>query len=91
MPKSRPADGDEPGSGERETRPPANARDGRRQLIRYAGLASELAVAVGVSVWLGIEADKRLKLSFPVFSCAIPLLVIVVLLVQLIKANSGRK
>lgn len=80
MPKSRPADEDGPGGRER-----------RRQLLRYAGLASELAVAVGVSVWLGIEADKRLKLSFPVFSCSIPLLVIVVLLVQLIKANSGRK
>jgi hypothetical protein len=65
--------------------------DGRRDLIRYAGLSTEVAASVGVSLWLGIKADKWLKVSFPILSWALPLLVIVVLIIQLIKSSSGRK
>jgi hypothetical protein len=63
----------------------------RRQLVRYAGISSEVTASVGLSVFLGIKADKWLKLSFPIFSWALPLLVIVVLLVQLVKAGSDKK
>jgi hypothetical protein len=63
----------------------------RRALLRYAGLSSQVVVAVGVSVFLGMKADKGLKVSFPIFSWVLPLLVIVVLLVQLVKAGSGKK
>jgi hypothetical protein len=63
----------------------------RRQLVRYAGISSEVVASVGISVFLGMKADKGLKLSFPIFSWALPLLVIVVLLVQLIKAGSDKK
>lgn len=94
MPKSQPADRDDhdrEGSGGASPRRGVGGQEGWRQLTRYAGLAGELAVAVGIAVWLGVEADKRLKLSFPIFSWVVPLLVIVVMLVQLIKANSRRK
>jgi len=77
------------------SRPPAkddnDAAGRRRQLIRYAGISSEVFASVGISVFLGIKADKWLKLSFPVFSLSLPLLVIVVLLVQLVKAGSNKK
>lgn len=63
----------------------------RRQLIRYAGISSEVVASVGISVFLGMRADKWLKVAFPIFSWALPLLVIVVLLVQLVKAGSGKK
>jgi hypothetical protein len=46
---------------------------------------------VGVAVFLGIKADKWLKVNFPIFSWGVPLLVIVIVLVQIIKANSGKK
>ncbi|HXB91579.1 MAG TPA: hypothetical protein VNU72_04785 [Puia sp.] len=65
--------------------------DRRSQLLRYAGISSQVVVSVGISVYLGMKADKGLKLSFPIFSWALPLLVIVVLLVQLVKAGSGKK
>ena len=84
MPKSQPADRDNhkkvDGGGE-----------GRRQLMRYAGLSTQVAVSVGVAVWLGMKADKGLKLSFPIFSLGVPLLVIIYVLIELIKANSGNK
>jgi hypothetical protein len=63
----------------------------RRELIRYAGLSTQVVVSIGVSVFLGMKADKWLKVSFPILSWALPLLVIVVLLVNLVKSGSGKK
>ena len=85
MPKSQPADRDG------RNRDNGGGADGRRQLLRYAGLSTQVAVSVGVAVWLGVKADKWLKLSFPIFSWVVPLLVIVFVLVELVKANSGKK
>jgi hypothetical protein len=63
----------------------------RRELMRYAGLSTQVVVSIGVSVFLGMKADKGLKLSFPILSWALPLLVIVVLLVSLIRSGPGKK
>jgi hypothetical protein len=65
--------------------------DRRRDLIRYAGLSTQVVVSIGVSVFLGMKADRGLKLSFPILSWALPLLVIVVLLVNLVKSGTGKK
>ncbi|HET6256878.1 MAG TPA: hypothetical protein VFE32_22595 [Puia sp.] len=85
MPKSQPADHDN------HKRNEGGGAEGRRQLMRYASLSSQVVVSVGFAVWLGMKADKWMKLSFPVFSMGVPLLVIVLVLVQLVKANSGKK
>jgi hypothetical protein len=50
-----------------------------------------VVASVGISVFLGVRADKWLKLSFPILSWALPLLVIVVLLINLVKAGSKKK
>jgi hypothetical protein len=68
-----------------------NSRDRRRELIRYTGLSTQVVVSIGVSVFLGIKGDKALKVSFPILSWALPLLVIVVLLINLIREGSGKK
>ncbi|GGA91412.1 hypothetical protein [Puia dinghuensis] len=78
--KSPQPDGDDEGGAAR-----------RRELIRWAGLSTEVVASVGVSVWLGVKADKWLKLSFPILSWALPLLVIVVLLINLVKAGTNKK
>jgi len=67
-----------------------NDRGGRRELMRYAGLSTEVAASVGISLFLGIKADKWLKVSFPILSWCLPLLVIVVLIIKLIKDSSGK-
>jgi hypothetical protein len=64
--------------------------DRRRELFRYAGLSSEVAASIAIAVLLGIKADKWLKVSFPILSWCLPLLVIVVLIVKLIKDSSGK-
>ena len=83
-PSSQPADNKDKGATD-------GGSEGRRQLMRYAGLSTEVAASVGVSLWLGIKADKWLKVNFPIFSWVVPLLVIVFVLVQIVKANSGKK
>ena len=59
--------------------------------MQYAGVSTQVVVSVGLSVFLGIKADKWLKVSFPILSLALPLLVIVVLLVSLVRAGSSKK
>ena len=59
--------------------------------MQYAGVSTQVVVSVGLSVFLGVKADKWLKVSFPILSWALPLLVIVVLLVSLVRAGSSKK
>jgi hypothetical protein len=69
-----------------------NGRNSHRsELLRYAGLSGQVFGSVGLSLFLGIKADKWLHISFPLFSWALPLLVIVVLIIQLVKESSGKK
>ena len=62
----------------------------RRELYRYAGLSGQVAASVGVSIFLGVKADKWVHPPFPIFSWALPLLVIVLLIVKLVKESSGK-
>ena len=86
MQQSPPADPGEPGGPGKERR-----TSNRSELMRYAGLSSEVLASVGISVYLGIKADKWLKLSFPIFSLSLPLLVIIALIVRLVKESSRKK
>jgi hypothetical protein len=49
-----------------------------------------VAASVGLSLFLGIKADKWLHGSFPIFSWGLPLLVIVVLVIKLVKESSRK-
>jgi hypothetical protein len=62
-----------------------------RDLVRYAGLATQMFVALGVSVYFGLKLDEWLDISFPVFVWVIPLLVIVGLIYKVIKDTGTRK
>ena len=68
----------------------ARGSGGRRELLRYAGLSSQVAGSIAIAVLVGIKADKWLKVSFPILSWCLPLLVIVVLIIKLIKDSSGK-
>jgi len=68
-----------------------NDADRRRELLKWAGLGTQVVASVGVSVFLGVKADKWLKLSFPILSWALPLVVITGLLINLIREGSKKK
>jgi len=67
------------------------SNNNNRDVWRYASLASQIVASLGLAVWAGILIDKRVKLSFPIFSCALPLLVIVGLIVNLIKQANRKR
>jgi hypothetical protein len=57
-------------------------------LLRYAGLGTQLFVALGLAVLGGMKADSWLHVSFPLLVWVLPLLVIVALIYRLIKQTS---
>ena len=85
MQQSPPADPGDTGESDKDRK-----INDRRELLRYAGLSSEVLASVGISVFLGVKADKGLKLSFPVFSLSLPLLVIIALIIRLVKESSRK-
>lgn len=62
-----------------------------RDLIRYAGLATQMFVAIGISVFIGLKLDEWLRISIPLLVWLIPLLVIVSLIYKLIKETGNKK
>jgi hypothetical protein len=81
-----PDEGEGTGGGRRSP----DAGDRRKELIRWAGLGTEMVASVGLSVFLGVKADKWLKLSFPILSWLLPLLVIAGLLINLVRSGSKK-
>jgi len=60
-------------------------------LMRYAGLGSQLLVSLGIAVFVGYKIDKWLKLPLPILVWLLPLIVLVGLIYKLIKETSGKK
>jgi F0F1-type ATP synthase assembly protein I len=61
-----------------------------RDILRYAGLGTQLLVAIGVAVFVGLKADKWLH-TLPLFSCALPLLVLIGIFYKLIRETTIRR
>jgi uncharacterized membrane protein YjgN (DUF898 family) len=59
-------------------------------LLRYAGLGTQLFVALGLAVFGGMKADSLLHVSFPLLVWVLPLLVIIALIYKLIKQTSKK-
>ncbi|MBC6492173.1 AtpZ/AtpI family protein [Flavihumibacter stibioxidans] len=64
-------------------------------LLQYIGLGSQLMAALGLSVYIGIRADKKLKSETPLLVWILPLLVICVTIYKLVKEtakpNNGKE
>lgn len=54
-------------------------------MMRYAGLATQWLVLLGVAVWLGLRLDAWTKWKFPLFVVLLPLAALVVSLWQLVR------
>jgi hypothetical protein len=59
--------------------------------MRYAGLAMQLFVSLGIAIFVGLKADAWLKLSFPLLLWLLPLLVIVGLIIKIIKETGSKR
>ncbi len=57
-----------------------------RQYTRYSGIAFQMMILIGLSVWGGIYIDRSLGLAFPVFTVLLALISCVGAMVVLIKS-----
>ncbi|MDE3250545.1 MAG: AtpZ/AtpI family protein [Bacteroidota bacterium] len=71
--------------------PPSNKRSSNNDLMRYAGLATQMLVGLGVAVFVGLKADKWLHISFPVLAWVLPLLVLGAILYKIVKETGPGK
>ncbi len=60
-------------------------------MMKYAGMATQFLVSIGLAVFIGFKADKWLHISFPVLIWALPLLVIIFTIYKLIKETSSKR
>ncbi len=58
-------------------------------LLRYASLGTQLLVAIGLAVFIGLKADKWLKTS-PLLACILPLLTLCGIFYKLMR-DTARK
>jgi hypothetical protein len=63
----------------------------KKQLMRYAAFAGQFSVSIGLGVFLGLKADKFIKLSFPLFVWLLPLLAIFGVMYSIINETSKKK
>jgi hypothetical protein len=59
--------------------------------MKYAGLATTWLITLLVAVWLGIQLDEWLHMSFPIFTIVFPTAAVISLLWQIIKEFSKPK
>ncbi|MEO7523799.1 MAG: hypothetical protein ABIT58_06875 [Ferruginibacter sp.] len=60
-------------------------------LWKYAGLATQFLVGIGLSIYAGMKIDKWLKINMPVAVWVLPLLVIVAVIIKIIKDTARKK
>lgn len=62
----------------------------KNNLRRYAALGTEMLVSIGIAVFIGLKADQWLH-TLPLFSCVLPLLVLIGIFYKLIRETGNTK
>lgn len=62
----------------------------KRLLYKYAGLAMQILVGLGLAVYAGLKLDEWLVFTTPLLVWVLPLLVISVMMYQVIKDTSKK-
>lgn len=60
-------------------------------LLKYAGFATQLVVALGLSVYLGLKIDQWLHFKTPLAVWILPLVVISAVIYKVIKDTAPKK
>ena len=71
---------------ESKQRPNNNYSD----LLRYASMGTQIFVALGLAVFVGLKVDKWLKISAPLLVLILPVIVLVGLIYKIVKETSKK-
>lgn len=70
----------------------SDPQKGNKELLQYAGLASQWLAMIGIALWAGIWVDKQISETSRIATIALPLLAIILSLWRLIiKFNKPKK
>ena len=72
---------------EKQQQPKSTQND----LLKYAGLGSQILVSLGIAVFAGYKIDRWLKIPLPLLVWLLPLIVLIGIIFKLIKETSGTK
>ena len=60
-------------------------------LWKYAGLATQFLVGIGLAVYAGLKIDEWLKIKMPLAVWILPLLLITGVIIKIIKDTAKKK
>lgn len=61
------------------------------ELLKYAGLGTQILASLGVAVFVGYKLDKWTGIRFPLFVWLLPFAVLCILIYSLIRQTSRKK
>lgn len=67
-----------------------NKNEQQKDLMRYAGLAMQFLISIGLGVFIGLKLDQWIGFSFPLLVWLLPLLIIIGIIVRIIKDTSKK-
>jgi len=59
-------------------------------LLRYASMGTQIFVALGLAVFVGLKLDKWLKISAPLLVLILPVIVLVGIIYKIVKETSKK-
>ena len=65
-------------------------KDNKNLLRQYAAMGTQFLAAIGISVFVGLKLDQRIKFSIPLLVWILPLLMLMVMLWKILKATSSK-
>jgi hypothetical protein len=60
-------------------------------LLRYASMGTQIFVALGLAVFVGLKVDKWLRISAPLLVLILPVIVLVGIIYKIVKETSKQK
>lgn len=66
-------------------------QNNNKSLLKYAGLATQFALAIGIAVFIGIKTDAWFALKTPMLTWMLPLVFITAIIYKIIKDTSPKK
>ena len=60
------------------------------EFLKYGGLATQIIVTLGVTIFIGIKIDKLTNLKFPIATISLPLLVLISIFWKVYKDSSKK-
>lgn len=60
-------------------------------LWKYAGMATQFLVAIGLGVVIGLKLDQWLKFNVPIAAWVLPLVIIIGMIIKIMRDTAPKK